>query len=106
MKKQNTKQLIKRQLWDSRYKVIDMEIVGIGAIYDIAVKISKDSTKVFKVKILSEKDNLTDALENLKKAKKKEIYNTVAIVKNGQKLYAGGSQIDPEFTKTFREVFK
>lgn len=95
MKKEKIKQLIKRQLWDVKYSVTDMERLIEGTEYDLIVN------RKYRVKILEEGENSELAI-------KRHVSELAVLVRinEGKKEYAGGAQEKVEFTTNFREVLK
>jgi hypothetical protein len=95
MNKENIKKLIKRQLWDSRYKITDIENLIAGIEFDLLVN------KKYRIKIIMPDSNCMVEIKR---------YVTdlavLARIQNGKKEYAGGAQKVPNFTTNFREVLK
>jgi hypothetical protein len=110
MKKETVKKQIQKHLWAWGYNVIDMARMGLGMNWDLAVKVNKDSSKVYKVKVITDED-LSKELSNVKSCIESNeecgsVYNVLAMVSGGKKKYAGGAQTDPLFTTKHKEVFK
>ena len=95
MNKENIKKLIKRQLWDARYKITDIENLIAGIEFDLLVN------KKYRIKIIAGE---TDCMIEFKRYVSE--LAILARIKNGKKEYAGGAQKVPNFTTNFREVLK
>lgn len=102
MEKAKAKAMIKKQLWGWKYHLADTERIMPGMAYDLAVKVNIDSDKVYRLKILTGDENM---LEELRKAKKGNKYDAIAVAGKKNK-YAGGCQREFILTSHHQEVFK
>ena len=95
MNKETIKQQIKRQLWDARYAVTDMERIIEGTEYDLIVN------KKYRVKILLSRQSSKAEID-----RHVSELAVLARIQEGKKEYAGGSQKEVRFTTDYKEVFK
>lgn len=98
MNKEETKDLIKTQLWNWKYKVKDMAMIIKEAPYDLVVN------GIYRVKIVKYK-NASELKKEVEGIKGGEWYDVVATVYAGKKIYAGGKQKKPGLTTRHQDVF-